>query len=247
MGHSDKRQRRQRRHEKKRRDQRRQPAAGEEELKRLAEQRGLKLLSYDVIFEPMDHLEEANRSADHLLGEAEKEELFRQVHDEPHAAIARLEELLSSHPGVPFLHNWLAAAYGRAGDADASDRVSKLNFERNPDYLFARLNYAQVLLHRGDLAGFERVMDDKFDLKLMYPHRDVFHVSEFTSFSALVIQYFLRKGNFRAAEILLESMERIAPDAEQTAMARGAVRASALRRLASDLAGRALRRGSLPF
>jgi hypothetical protein len=121
-----------------------------------------------------------------------------------------------------------------------------MNYEKNPQYLFARLGIAELHLRRGEVDRFEEVMDKKFDLKLMFPHRDVFHISEYVSFSALMIKYFIHKREFRGAEVLLDTMEEIAPGYEQTELAREMMSESVLLRAARGLARLTLGRGKLP-
>ncbi|MBN1935009.1 MAG: hypothetical protein JW934_10110 [Anaerolineae bacterium] len=63
------------------------------------------------------------------------------------------------------------------------------NYRRNPDYLFARLNYAELFLRRGDYERVAEILEHKFDLKLLYPRRNRFHVSEVSNFIGLVGLY----------------------------------------------------------
>jgi hypothetical protein len=116
----------------------------------------------------------------------------------------------------PATMNWLSAAYQRIGDHQKSDSMVKLCHQRHPDYLFARTNLAAIHLQNGDTAQADAVMQHKWDLKLMYPHRDVFHVTEFTAMSYVAIDYFMQTGNRDAAELILDAMVKLAPDHEAT-------------------------------
>lgn len=40
-------------------------------------------------------------------------------------------------------NDWLAVTHGAVGDSANLERVARLNYERNPKYLFARLDYAE--------------------------------------------------------------------------------------------------------
>jgi hypothetical protein len=68
----------------------------------------------------------------------------------------------------------------------------------------------------GQVERVTQILDKKFDLKLRYPDRDVFHVTEFMSNSYMVAKYFLLIGEVRAAEVMLKGMEGIAPDHPMT-------------------------------
>lgn len=98
----------------------------------------------------------------------------------------------------------------------SAERIALVNYERNPDYLFARLNHAQFCLLNGRLDEIPIIFGDNFDLKLLYPHRNKFHISEFIGFSAVMIEYFIRIGDLEQAEIRYQMLEQIAPDAPAT-------------------------------
>ena len=78
------------------------------------------------------------------LGDHDRLEIHELVRNDPPAAIQRLEPLLEKFPSTPMLLNWLAAAYSNLGRSDKADELIRLNYERNPDYLFARANYAEI-------------------------------------------------------------------------------------------------------
>jgi tetratricopeptide (TPR) repeat protein len=205
----------------------------------------VKLVSYDITFEPLELADQKTAGLEEALGDT-REQLFEDVHENPKAAIPVLERLLEQFPSEPMLLNWLSAALTRAGDFDASTRIARQNFEANPHYLFARLNYAQVRLQEGDLAAVEEILERKFDLKLLYPERDVFHVSEYRALCGLMIPYWIRKGEFKAARLLFETLEQFEPDGEVTQKLRSAVEGSVLLEAVRKLADFSLRKGRLP-
>jgi predicted Zn-dependent protease len=132
------------------------------------------------------------------------------------AAIAKLEMLAARHPGVVVLNNLLAAAYSRRGRmADAMVVVEK-NYKAAPEYLFGRIQYAQMCLAGGRADRVPAIFDDHFDLKLLYPHRNRYHKSEFIAFIAVAAEYYLAVGNKTAAKSYHEALSAIAPDHELT-------------------------------
>jgi hypothetical protein len=186
----------------------------------------LQLLSYRVTPEGLDFIEPANVPFVNATSEDERHELFDLLLDEPMSAIPRLTELMEKHPGTPMLFNWIAAAHTKAGLLEEADRVNELNFQQNPEYLFARTEYAQACLERKQPEKAAEAMDHKFDLKLLYPDRDLFHTTEFTAVSSVAILYYLQVGKRDQAEKLLEVMEQLAPGAEATRIMRQRVFAS---------------------
>jgi tetratricopeptide (TPR) repeat protein len=173
-------------------------------------------LAYTITEEAIHLPEDPDRSLSRALSDDDRAAIHQEVHNDPSRAIERLEPLLERFPDAPMVLNWLAAAYSKLGQRDKAEEVVRLNYERNPNYLFARANYADICLARGDLDRVREVFDDKFDLKLMYPHRDVSHVTEFVAFAVVVIEYFARTGESEAARRLFDVLEQVAPEHPST-------------------------------
>jgi hypothetical protein len=49
--------------------------------------------------------------------------------------------------------NWLSGAYSVLGDVHGVEETVRENYQRNPQYLFARVNYAELCLRDGDPDG----------------------------------------------------------------------------------------------
>jgi tetratricopeptide (TPR) repeat protein len=193
------------------------------------EGRGLRLLSYTITEERLEIPH--NDYAGLHLSDNQRVELFDQVHDNPQAAIPRLRTLLEQCPDSAVLHNWLSTAYHSMGDEKEAEKIAQANYERHPDYLFARLNLAQFALARGEVERFRQIFDGEFDLKMIYPDRDVFHISEFVGFASLMIEYYVRVDELRAAETMFSVLEQIAPNAPATQSARETLQHWSLLRL----------------
>jgi tetratricopeptide (TPR) repeat protein len=204
----------------------------------------LAILSYTISAEPIQLPQEANASLWDALGEDERAVIHAQVNNDPRRAIERLEPLLQRFPDAPMLLNWLSAAYTNLGDEDKAEELIRLNYQRNPGYLFARANYAQICLARDDLERVREIFKEGFDLKLLYPHRDVFHVTEFTAFAAVAVEYFVRTGEWKAAESLFGALEQIVPDHPATRQLRAVMVRSVFTR-ALDRLRRGFLRGGL--
>jgi len=205
----------------------------------------IRLLSYQITTEPLDLAQEKNRGVEEAIEDI-RDQLFADCHDNPTAAIPVLERLLEQFPNAPMLLNWLSAALGRVGDIEGCNRIARQNFDANPAYLFARINYAQIRLEEGDIEAVDEILDRKYDLKLLCPDRDVFHLSEYRAFSHLMISYWIRKGEFRPARLMFDTLEQLEPDGEITRMLRRAVQGSYLLEAARKLADFSLHRGRLP-
>jgi len=144
--------------------------------------------------------------------------------------------MLLSH-NIPVLYNYLSVAYSRAGQREKSEAVARENYRRNPDYLFARLNYAELCLDKRDYEKIGEIFEQKFDLKLLYPQRKRFHISEVASFMGLIGIYFFETGERQAAEKYYDVLQQIAPGYPMTKRLRRKLFPNLLQRLRLRLMG----------
>jgi len=186
------------------------------------------LQSYQITSEAISDQKDPMMTLRGLLGGDAMEELFYQCKDEPSVAIPRLLQLIENHPNVPSLYNWLAVAYGRTGDNGKAGEINRLNYERNPEYLFALVNHCVPLLDGGQVQRVTEILNGRYDLQQLYPHRNVFHISEALGFYYMMVMYYVKLGKPKPAESLARVMEQLDPDCDQTLAAR-AMLASKLR------------------
>ena len=200
---------------------------------------GLQLLEYEVTEEPMDD------AAHRLPAEVESqyEDLYESLHRTPARAVGRLEALIEKHPEVAQLYNLLAGAYSRSGQHEKAEDIIERNYRQNPDYLFARLNYAELCLSRGEMEKVREVLDNKFDLKLLYPHRRRFHITEFVNFMYVVGSYHWKTGDQEMARASLRTMRQVAPKHEATEHLARLLDGAALRKALAKAMESLLRRG----
>lgn len=188
---------------------------------RSGESLSLRFSQYAIVYDPI-----TDQYSDLVPPEIEKEinELYFLVSENPQKAITRLNELRIQHPEHPRICNYLAKAYLRVKDSEKMIEVIEENYRRNPDYLFAKINYGEICLHRGDVQKIPIIFDHKFDLKTLYPERDEFHVTEAVSFFGLLGIYFLKINDIEQAKRMLKMLEDIDPDAEMTRVLKRRIR-----------------------
>ena len=183
-----------------------------------AERDGLPILvlSYEISYDPLPKINEqlpkpVKRQVDSL---------FHLLESDPGQAIEKLIKLKQAYPKTPILYNYLSSAYSRINDRQAAQALTLENYQENPDYLFAKINYAQLCLYEGDPSKIPEIFDNKFDLKLLYPHRNRFHVSEFAGFTGVMCAYYCLTDNRKTAELLYKSLVEVVPDSPMIAFAR---------------------------
>jgi tetratricopeptide (TPR) repeat protein len=142
--------------------------------------------------------------------------LYELAMSHPHKGIARLETLVDQYPPVPALKNWLAVAYLQAGRQAEADAMEERIWREHPDYFFGRISRAYRCMNDGELDRVPEVLGG-LDLKQMYPHRDVFHVSEALTLWALLADWYYQQGEDDEALDHLDWMLEVDPDHHLTA------------------------------
>lgn len=125
--------------------------------------------------------------------------LYERVQTRPGGTITELELLIDIYPHIPQLYNYLYAAYANAGKKTEANKIMKDNYERNPSYLFAKLNYSDYLVEQGMFEAAAKLYDNKFDLAQLYPDRDTFHESEVISFYGVIGYYYIMTSDYNNA------------------------------------------------
>lgn len=169
-----------------------------------------KILEYDITNDPIQD-KNYDKLPDHIKDKVDSFYYIVQKNPDP-ATISDLENLIEEFPNVPMLYNYLGIAYSRSKNREKFIEIVEKNYHINPDYLFARLNYAEVCIQHGDYEKIAEIFDYKFDLKLLYPKRNKFHISEVVNFMGVMGIYFLKMDKREIAENHYKILTEIADD-----------------------------------
>jgi len=121
-----------------------------------------------------------------------------------------LEKLRLKYPLNPIILNYLAIGYEHLKQTEKARSLIFETCEKFPDYLFARAAKAKLLFKEGKrIEGFEAI-GNSLTIKQLYPHRDVFHVSEVKVFEDVLVAYFYLMQDLEQAEYHLKIIEKIA-------------------------------------
>jgi tetratricopeptide (TPR) repeat protein len=147
----------------------------------------------------------------------ELEELYlNKLRSHTRQAIVTLKSMIEQYPTVPTMYNYLYAAYKLIGNKAAAKRTLDLTVQQFPDYLFGKIGQIEECLHEGRLDEIQRILNNKYDLKLLYPDRNEFHISEFVSFNAVMAWYFHELGKSEDAKMYYEALKKVAPNDRRT-------------------------------
>ncbi len=130
--------------------------------------------------------------------------------------VDRLNTLIVQYPTVPQLKNYLSVAFNTQGNYEKATEVNAWTLKEHPDYLFARINMAHVCIGKNDFTKVPELLGNDFELKSLYPDRDLFHLGEVTSYFKTVVRYFAAIDNLELAENSLALLSEIAPEHPDT-------------------------------
>ncbi len=133
--------------------------------------------------------------------------------------IDHLHQLIEKYPTVPQLKNYLSVAFHAQGNYEKAVEVNNWTLKEHPDYLFARLNMAHAYIGKQDFEKVPALLGHDFELKSLYPERDLFHLTEVTAYLKTVIRYFAAIDNLELAENRLALLTEIAPEHTDTEQA----------------------------
>jgi tetratricopeptide (TPR) repeat protein len=186
--------------------QRKRPKITEEDARRMAEAMGLRMLTMTIKYGPM----EVSTLPPEVDGQMT--ELWELVHENPAAAVPRIEGLLKDFPEVPQLRNYLCAALQQLGKYQRVMKIIEEDYHRFPNYLFARAAYGTLLLKEGRMEEFERLFALPIHPRAWYSEREEFHITEAVTVLALAALYDIKRGEFGQATQLIKELEKLAPD-----------------------------------
>jgi tetratricopeptide (TPR) repeat protein len=196
--------------------------------------RKIRVVEYEITSAPIQ--DQRYRRLPRQVKEA-FDQLYYQAQRRPHEAIPELQKWIAQYPDIPLLYNYLSIAYSAAGRIAEAEAVVQTSYQRNPDYLFARLNYAELCLAKGDYAQVAEIFDHKFDLKLLYPERKRFHISEVANFMGLIGIYFFDSGDRDTATKYYDLLQQLAPNYPVAKQLRSRLFPNLLQRMLRRLVG----------
>ncbi len=130
----------------------------------------------------------------------EYDRLYAQALKSPKETRPAIEEFRKKHPELPEMENLLAVCHLYLREIDQVEKLIEESYRKFPNYLFARINYADQCLRKKKTGSIPEIFNHTFELSNLYPEKSFFHVSEFRGFMVLMGLYHLSIKEKKTAE-----------------------------------------------
>ena len=139
-------------------------------------------------------------------------DLFITSQSDPRSAIPILKKLITLYPKIPQLFNFITTAYSMLEDYDTAEKYALESCRRHPEYLFAKINCAEIYLRKNEFQKIPAIFDYKLNLRLLYPKRDEFHLTEVIGFTGVCGKYYFKTGDRTSAKDCLRIIDKLSPE-----------------------------------
>lgn len=142
---------------------------------------------------------------------AEEKEYFRllnlaSVDHEYDLVITGVQKAIAKYTGsAPWYMLWHSALQADR-QHDESYRVAEVMYTMFPDYLPAKVSYANMLIDTEEPEGVLAVFNGQPDLGYIYRDRKVFNLTEAANYYACMCRYFIAVDNIDSADMYMEAI-----------------------------------------
>lgn len=192
-----------------------------------------KIESYQVIYEPKPTPGLATLSQ---TERCEYDRLYQEALKAPKATLPSIQAFREKHPTLPEIENLLAVVYLYLRDIRQVETLIQESYQKFPDYLFARINYADQCLRKKKVEEVAKIFNHTLELSSLYPEKTLFHVSEFRGFNVLMSLYHIAlKDTEKATSYYLLAKEADPEHPSVTSLEKKLFRPPLLKRIAHFL------------
>lgn len=156
------------------------------------------LTGYRILFEK----QECSLEKSHLPKKEQAlfEDLYIKIQENPEKHMESLTQLYHRQPQVPEIANLLTYAFLRLKKQQEAEALIEKTYRDHPNYLIAKINYADQCLRQKKHALIPEIFNGFFDLRLLYPDRESYYFAEFRGFQVVLGFYYLTIGEKQKAE-----------------------------------------------
>ena len=196
----------------------------------------LQLSSMEIVYDPMTSPYTEGYADDRTAVEDALNDMYELALEKPEKAIPELRQLVEKYPRHPTFLNYLIVALKNTDQSDEVDRLTRQMYQNFPEYLYARINYADLLMDDEKPEEAFDLFDRQYSLDRVYPDRQTFHYTEVLTYYGFLARYSLSVGEPDKAASYVQAMYLIDEDHMQTTVTERMVGAELLSRAIGKLA-----------
>lgn len=146
------------------------------------------------------------------LENAEQEAAYQQFREiiteseDYKPVIKDLKKAIIKYPDTPLFYDLLYTVYGFDEQFDKVEEIILEMYKRFPDYLYAMVVYANLLIDTDKLDEVLTVFKGKLDLNELYPDRKKFYNVEASTYYACMCRYFIRMNDIDSADLYMNAI-----------------------------------------
>ncbi len=168
------------------------------------------LESYEITSDPIDELDEVFGITAELKRNLEN--YARRAMQGKKKDIPFFLNLIEKYPKNPQLKNYLSSLYANNGNIPKAREVNHWILAEHPEYLFARVNYANELIENKEYDKVREALGQSLSLKALYPERTVFNVAEVSSYHLSLVRYYMGLDDIDQAQKNLDFLSELGVD-----------------------------------
>lgn len=144
------------------------------------------------------------------------EDLYHATLEGANWVIPELKKLIALYPAFPTLLNYLRTTYQVRNQPRQAKQALKDLARLHPDYPFTRMGLALEALESAKPDAVAAALGPDLDIAKLFPAREIFHISELTSYYVCVAIHLARRGETGLACGVLGAVEIINPGNDST-------------------------------
>lgn len=137
--------------------------------------------------------------------------VHQKINSHPEQCRLLLEVLLKDYPHLPLLYLLMAESYHAERKQSAENRWINKCCKKFPDYLWSKLKVAENLLKNRKYKAIPKLFGNRLNIRLLYPHRSIFHIDEITEFNGIIGLYYFHSHNRKASEDCYRLLNKVNP------------------------------------
>ncbi len=112
------------------------------------------------------------------------------------------------------LINWLCVVYEALDRKNDAKILLENNIKLHPAYIYNITGLAKLELEEGNFMKVKELFKNTWNIKELFPDRNVFHIGEVISFLQVTTEYFHQSGNEDEAKRYLAMLKEVHPKKE---------------------------------